>query len=259
MEGKILNENIKTLNKNIKTLNENIKTLNENIKTLNENIIIKNNNNIFTIEFKYTSYSLIKSLIKTRIIQGGSTDEFYKTITFKAESVKTMKEYTNECGNLSISEIAKMIRTLTKQLDYLIHKESSTIIGYNMNDIIIINDEKFAFLGSELIAKIDPFDKEMATISCPFSTKDFFVSPELLKIKEIPSLIHFKTSYFSFACLIISSLLGNDEFYIDYLKNRNHEKILHVLNNHPIKNTRIYWLLSRCLVEEEKNRSIILI
>jgi serine/threonine protein kinase len=130
-------------------------------------------------------------------------------------------------------------------------------MGYNPSDIIVINDEKFAFIGSELVANIDT--EKVYTISSPFSTSDFFVSPELLKIKEIPSKIHYKTAYFSLGLLLIYMLLGDDDFYNDYLKHNNSEKIMESLNNHPVKNTRIYWLLSRCLVEEAKNRSIILL
>ena len=92
-----------------------------------------------------------------------------------------------------------------------------------------------------------------------FHPNDFFFSPELLKIKELPSKIHYKTAYFSLGILLIYVLLGDDEFYRDYLKHKHSEKMLESLNSHPVKNTRIYWLLSRCLVEEAKNRSIILI
>ena len=53
-----------------------------------ENVKITSENSIFKIEFKYSSYPLINSLIKTRLIQGGSTDETYKIIIFKATSVK---------------------------------------------------------------------------------------------------------------------------------------------------------------------------
>jgi hypothetical protein len=96
-------------------------------------------------------------------------------------------------------------------------------------------------------------------LSCPYSTKDFFFSPELLAIKEIPSCIHFKTSYFSLGLLIIYSLLEEDDFYTAYINHNNPSTILNVLNNHPIKNSKLYWLLSRCLVEEAKDRSIILL
>jgi hypothetical protein len=81
----------------------------------------------------------------------------------------------------------------------------------------------------------------------------------MLGIKELPSYIHFKTSYFSLGLLIIYSVLEEDEFYIEYINHNKPSNILNVLNNHPIKNSKLYWLLSRCLVEEAKDRSIILL
>jgi hypothetical protein len=234
-------------------------------RILNDNLIIRMKQQSYTIEFKFISTSLIKSLIKTRIIPGASTDEYYKNIFFKAQSVKTLHEYQEEKQksrgkpNLLISEIAKMVRTLSKQLNYLIEKESKTIIGYNKDEIIVINDEIFIFLGSELISKINSQENQSATISFPFSPNDFFISPELFKVHTIPSLFHFKSCYFSFACLIIFSLLGDDEFYKDYINDKNIKKIIDVLDNHHIKNTRIYWLLSRCLLEYPNERTIILI
>lgn len=231
-----------------------------------ENVKITSENGIFKIEFKYAAYPLINSLIKTRLIQGGSTDETYKRIIFKARSVKTLEEFKNDKmisqgrKNLLVSDVANMVRSLSAQLNYLVSNQSHTIIGYNPSDIIVINEEKFAFIGSELVANIDTDEGyEMATISCPFSTNDFFVSPELLEIKEIPSKIHYKTAYFSLGLLLIYVLLADDDFYKDYLKHKHSGKILESLNSHSVKNTRIYWLLSRCLVEEAKNRSIILI
>ena len=158
--------------------------------------------------------------------------------------------------NILISDISKMIRTLSLQLNYLIEFESTTIIGYNINDIIVINDDKFMFLGREFMSSID---YEECTICSPFSTKDFFVSPELLNIKEIPSKIHYKTAYFSFGLLLIYVLSYDEDFYINYLNHKQTDNIIEFLNNHPVKHTKIYWLLSRCLVEEPKNRSIILI
>lgn len=227
---------------------------------INEYTIINNIKNVFTIEFKYQSYSLINSLLKTRLIQGGSTDEFYKTVTFKADSIKTFNQYLNIRGKkkLLIPEAAKSILQLGKQLEYLINMESKTIIGYNPNDIIVINDETFAFLNSELITDIDQ-ETEQITITWPFSTKDFFVPPELLTMREIPSQIHFKSTYFSFACLIIYFLLGDDEFYTSYLNTKDSQEVLNGLNDHTIKGTKIYWFLSRCLTKSEKDRCLILI
>ncbi len=226
--------------------------------------IYKLENSIYKISFRYTAYSLVNSLVRSRLIMGSSTDENYKTITFKAESVKTFRQYMHDYDvrtgkkALLVSDAAKMIRSLVNQLSYLLEKDSSTIIGYTPEELIVINDEKFAFLGSELVANFDEVTK-YAIISYPFSSKDFFFSPEIIRIKEIPDYIHYKTSYFSLACLIIYALLGDNEFYSEYLRHKQTEKIIEYLDNHPIKQTKIYWLLSRCLVEEPNNRSIILI
>ena len=239
--------------------------MNESIILEKENLKISKEESIFKIEFKSSEYSLINSLIKTRIIQGGSTDERYKIITFNANTVKTLEDFRNEKNlsqgkkNLSVPDVAKMIHTLSIQLNYLLEYETRTIIGYNEEDIIVINDEKFVFLSSELVTDIDSEGTEMAIISCPFSSNEFFFSPEMLKITEIPSKIHYKTAYFSLGVLLVYMLLESDDFYKDYLKHKRSEKIIECLNSDPIKNTRIYWFLSRCLVEEAKNRSIILI
>ena len=217
----------------------------------------------FIIELATSNKALLNSLIKTRIIQGATATNDYKEIKFKAQSVKTFKIFKEEqkkvigSDSLSINLAALMVSTLVMQLDYLISKESCTIIGYNEENIIVINDKKFAFLGSEYVTEID--ENEISQISYPFFTNDFFVSPEMLNINSLPSYIHYKTAYFSLACLIISTLSSNDDFYKDYLKHQQSEKILEHLNTHPIKETKLYWLLSRCLVREPKNRSILLI
>lgn len=227
-------------------------------------VINKLENSIYKIVFRYTAHELVSSLVRSRLIIGSSTDENYRTITFKAESVKTLDEYLHHYSKrvgkktLLVPDVAKLLSSLGTQLKYLIENTSSTILGYTPADIIVINDEKFAFLGSELVANFD-VDTEQATICCPFLTTDFFFSPELLKITELPSYVNYKISYFSLACLIIYVMLGDDEFYRDYLRHKQSSKIIEELNTHPVKDTKIYWLLSRCLVEEPKNRSIILI
>jgi hypothetical protein len=220
----------------------------------NENVkIIKENSSLFKIELIYSNAPLINSLIKTKIIQGATATDDYRTLKFKATSVKSLKELKK----LTIPETVVLIAHLSRQLNHLITKENHTIIGYTPENIIVIDDKKFAFLGSELFANIE--DDNNILVSYPFTTNDFFVSPELLKINEIPSYVHYKTAYFSLACLAISVLLSDSDFYSEYLNHKNAETILDSLNLHPVKDTRLYWLLSRCLVEEAEKRTILFI
>lgn len=223
----------------------------------------KNNKAMYRIEFNYPCPSLIRSLTKTQIIQGTITDD-YLTLRFKASSLKSFPKLIEEQNkvrgspHLSINLAANMLSSLSSQLNYLITKESKTVIGYVPENIIVLNDKTFAFLDSELVADIDPVGKEMATISCPFNVTDFFASPEILKIKELPSYVHYKTSYFSLGCLLLYALTC-DDFYKEYLKEIDCNKIHEYLNQLHFKNTTFYWLLSRCLVEEPKKRSILFI
>jgi hypothetical protein len=233
----------------------------------------KNNKTMFKIEFNYPCPALIRSLTKTHIIQSGTVTDDYSTLRFKSLSVKSFHQFIEDQNKsrgsktLSINLAANMITNLSAQLSHLIKSESKTIIGYAPENIIVINDKTFAFLDSELVADIDPVGKEMATISCPFKVTDFFASPEILKITELPSRIHYKTSYFSLGCLLLYALIeGKEDFYDKYLKELKHGKIHEyltgssfALNQLHFKNTKLYWLLSRCLVEEPKKRSILFI
>ena len=230
---------------------------------------------IFRIEFAHPTPSLIRSLVKTKLIQGATSTSDYKTIQFKATSVKSFAQFQSDlkaatgASNLPIGIAAHMTGCLTQQLKYLISTESRTILGYAAANVIVINDKKFAYLGSEFVSEIealiqdddnhDNHDNHNTQICYPFSPTDFFVSPELLRITELPSYVHYKTAYFSMACLIIYALLNNTDFYTEYLQHRQSDKIIAALHPHPINETKLYWLLSRCLLEDPERRTILLI
>jgi hypothetical protein len=212
---------------------------------------------IFKINFAYPSRALINSLIKTKIIQGGTATDDYKTLQFKANTVTTLKQNTNKNSTSKTQLAIQMTNSLAAQLNYLITAESRTIIGYTPENIIVINGKKSAFIGSEWVAEIEG---EMFQLSYPFGPSDFFVSPELFQVRELPSYVHYKTAYFSLACLIAHVLLGEEhEYYEEYLNSKNPETILTYLKNHCINGTKLYWLLSRCLVDDPRKRSILYI
>ena len=205
--------------------------------------IIQDNNNktIFKIEFAYPNPIIINSLIKTRLIQGATATDDYKIIKFKAVSVTNFTNFTKKNSNknkITIPITANMVATLSTQLKYLI-QHNYTFLGYNLENIIVINDQIFVNLDSELL--IDIVENDMAQISSPFSTADFFAAPELLTIKELPSYVHYKVAYFSMAKLILNILNMEDT------------------DESLIKGTKLYHLLSRCLNEDPKTRSILLI
>ena len=225
-------------------------------KNDNLELIKLENTNKYIIQFRVNTdenAALIRSLVRTRIIQGATVTRDYLTIKFQAHSVETFF-LNNKIQKIKIPEAANILHTLANQLNYLLQYESKTILGYAPNQIILINGKTPAFLGSQLIAELDPEGGNMATICCLFNTKEFFAAPELLKINRLPAKIHYKSSYFSLASLIIYLLIYNPDNQ-DIFDNNP----LSYLDKHPIKNTKLYWLLSRCLEEDPNKRSIIFI
>lgn len=231
---------------------------NESLKIIQE----KNNKTMYKIIFNHNNQILIRSLIKTRLIKNATVTEDYSMIRFKALSVLSFRKFIEQhkmergFSKMNINLAAKMVADLSRQLNYLISEESVTILGYNPENIIVINGNIFAYIGSDLIVDLD---SERTTISAPFNVTDFFVSPEMLKIHVLPSYIHYKTSYFSLGCLVLYALTGNDDFYKEYVIDGNCIKIKECLNQVHFKNTKLYWLLSRCLVEEPEERNILFI
>ena len=223
--------------------------------------IIQYDNHIFTIEFSSPSPALIHSLVKTKLILGATITNDYQTVKFKAHSVKNLLQFQGENSphtkKISIKNAHLLTSNLVNQLQYLLY-ENMTIIGYHPENIIVINDQKFAFLGNEYVT---PVYDEKIFISYPFSHTDFFVSPELCKIKELPSYVHYKTAYFSLACLVVYTLLGNNDFYDTYLQTRSNVlvNIMQNLHHHSIKHTKLYWLLSRCFIVEPEKRTLLFI
>jgi hypothetical protein len=220
------------------------------------------NKHIYRIEFAYPSPILINSLIKTKLLRGATCTDDYKLLTFKAYSVQMFADLPKK----SIYSVSNMVATLAVQLKYMYDIYFVTFIGFNTKNLIVIDDTKFLFLDGDLIKEIDE-DTNTIMISGPFNRDDFFFSPEMENItnKELPVYLHYKTSYFSLGCLLFYALLTYElatTFYQDYLSEERIDDILNkYLITHTIsfKETKLYWLICRCLVEEPEKRSIVFI
>jgi hypothetical protein len=219
--------------------------------------ITKNEKNIFRIELKTPNPALLLSL--TKCIKGSTCSDDYLLLTFKAFSVKMLSNYKKNSEKTSICMAANMVSTLVKQIQEL-YKYSATFLGFNTENIMVINDCIFLCLDIELMREID--EQNNVTIFTPFTSGDFFFSPEIKTATLLPLIVHYKTAYFSLGCLLLYILLSYDDaFYREYLTDSlNMQQILKkYLENHTIKDTKLYWLIGRCLVEEPAKRAILFI
>ena len=203
----------------------------------------------FTIEFQENSESLINSLIKTKMLIASSIDDEYKSISFRASSVKSLKKFLLKKENTNYENALKLILSLTKQFQFLITKEYKCFYEYIIENIIVIDDENFIYLSNEDLLKMTEPNK--IQFVKPF-TREGFISPELLKIASIPSELNYKTIYYSLGALVV---------YFLFEKNINENDFKNELNEilKPIEGTKLFGLLNRCLFEEANERSIIYI
>jgi hypothetical protein len=217
---------------------------------------------LHTITFPpYTnSQILIDSIVKTQILLGTTTtinkENNQTKLFFNATSISQLKKKHHYNQSL------RLLYHLTKQINYLIQHAEHCFLGYSPDHAIIIDENKCIYLSSEHLQPIH--NKKYLSITYPFSKDDFFLSPELKNVREIPSQIHYKTSYYSLACLIIHSLSDPLEKEKEEKEKEEEEeeeeeqyKNDKVIDNHSIKGTPMYWLLKRCLSQEPENRSII--
>ena len=114
----------------------------------------KKDHNIFNIFFYDTSRSnrekIIKSFVKTKIITGATITNDYTIVTFNAKTIKTLNQYEqdlwikNKTKQLPFSETLKMTYQLSSQLKYIIENYKQSFLGYNKENVIIIDDRALA-------------------------------------------------------------------------------------------------------------------
>ena len=203
---------------------------------------------IYTFFFPSFSKTLIKSIVSTKLITGATVTDDYMSLSFNATTVKTLKSFLN--ASLPYELVLKIISQLSTQLKYLIETHNETFMGYNINNVIVIDDTTFVYVSNEELCKIE---EGQITITYPFSRSDFYMSPDISNIKEIPSKVHYKSVFYSLGCLMVDCLLFKDE---EATEERNPHKILDIL---PIKQSKLYYFLQRCLSEEPNNRYLLFI
>lgn len=205
------------------------------------------NNTFFTIQFEENSEPLINSLMKTKLILITDISDEYKTFSFRASSVKSLKRFLSKRENITYENSLKIILCLSKQFQYLITKEKLCFYKYIIENIIVIDDENFFCLSNEDLFELSKTNNIRFTK--PFNYEGF-ISPELLEIKSIPAELNYKSIYYSLGALVV---------YFLFEKNINNDENKNILNEilKPIEGTKLFGLLNRCLFEEANKRAII--
>ena len=200
----------------------------------------------YKIVFSDYSEALIKSIVHSKQIDDISVYKDYRTIEFTATSVQTYAEFRdgplhemNGVKRLSYDAALRLVSALATQLQHLIDTQKSCFYLFNLDNLFVIDGNKFVYMSNQDLAKLVPDSMTMLIIQ-PFSCRTNFVAPELRRVMCIPAKVDYRAAYYSLGALARNCLCLDD-------------------NLDCIKGTKLYAMLQRCLAEEPGERSILFV
>jgi hypothetical protein len=222
---------------------------------------IHNDKTKFRITMKYNNPSLLNSIKKTKIINGVTISDNYKSIYFNATQVKSFSSYQSDLkkknGSCKVpyNNVILILFYLGKQLEYLIKNENKCFYAYKIDNIIVIDDNKFIYLSDDYLSEIE--NETNLLISSPFEKDgNCFMCPQVREMVEIPFSLSYKTSYYSL-CLFLVYALSYEIDFLEETEEERSKRINQLLN--PIIDTKLYYVIKRGLIEDPKKRSILYI
>lgn len=217
-------------------------------------------NTIFKLELKVKCPVLLKSIINSKILSASTMDTDYKSLKIIARNITSFSDYKislkkqNGVERMRYQEVLLLLYYLGNQTKYLFEKEEHCFVKIDIDNILVIDDNKFIYVS---VDDLHGLDGTSLIISKPFSiNKHSFISPELREIKEIPSRIHYKTFLYSLGCLSIFCL-SNEYDFMNIEDDEKEKRMSELLR--PIEDTKLYWAIKRTLVQDVKNRCLIII
>ncbi len=209
-----------------------------------------------------------------------------KTPTFEARDVMTLKEFLERSSHgTELYAALCLLHDMGRQMQALL-SGGHGIACFSVDDVVIIThresdafthsdpestlggaDPQFLFLNDRMIFEVDGSDGALLIdralnliLNLNLNPKSAFVAPELAEEPLTGPLtgplmrVHFKAAYYSVAQLLIYFLLGPS----DSSSSGDKQGIMSTsLNLNPIKGTKLYWFLLRCLNRVPSDRSYV--
>tara|TARA_Y100000389_G_C17360652_1_gene463560 strand:+ start:97 stop:798 length:702 start_codon:yes stop_codon:yes gene_type:complete len=223
------------------------------------NIHKKNGQYEIVIQDHKFIHSYIGSILNGLNIISDTTVDNKRTIKIKAHSIETLPKLLKmKKDKLSYLHLKNMFIDISEQIKSL-KNDDKGILFFDIKDIIIINnddvryDSKFIFINMEKFINLNhhnDFD-----IITPFKTKKktkHFYSPELLKIKKIPSNVPYNSCYYSFGLFIsfcLQPFKKDCEYNIECIKK----------HLESISKSKVYWAILRTLQKNPNDRYLLFI
>ena len=167
----------------------------------------KKSNEIFKLTFNhYDKYAYLwDNLYFTDMVEKKQTNNKI-TYTIKAKEVNTLQNFLKN-NYFSYGDGILFFNMITQQL-FTLDKNNQGILFFDINDIIVIKDnfENNLFYFTN-IEKIIPKKNNFLDVISPFDKKNFFLSPEMKNINNLPNKVTKYSSCYSLGILTIYGFL----------------------------------------------------
>jgi hypothetical protein len=173
------------------------------------------------------------------------------TLFFHAEEICLLDDLLKQQKyKLNQEQCLHLINDIGRQIKYF-EKKRLTFLGFNIQDILVLNRNKFLIIATEFIKPFDSFFIDLLGLF----EKPYFSSPEIINVKKLPSKIHYKSCYYSLGLLVVFCLFN------EYLLKGNEILTMKQIQNilQPIYLSKMYWFLMRCLDENVGERMLLYI
>jgi hypothetical protein len=183
------------------------------------------------------------------------TSEKDKCFTVKDTKIEGLKDLIKRKDSLSYRHLKWLFTNLVKQFESLA-EDGYCNLFFNIEDIVRVEIDTFTQKGGSgkdiyflylNTSNFLPIEDQHVRIITPFDKKNKFFSPEMKKIKALPSNIHINSQTYSLALLTCFCMRPEEkikkttlEYFEIYLAS--------------IANTRLYMALLRCLQNKPKDR-----
>lgn len=214
--------------------------------------IIKEKESLFRIDFfnDLIDFSLMRSI--KHMLNNGICSQFKNSLFIKANNIRFYRDFIKEQNSkngtfrLSHEWCLRLLYSLSEQIKYLIQEESKCFYQFDFENLLVM-DDLFFYVSNEHLREIE--DEHIQIYSILEKENGFF-SPELFQTNSMPPIsIHYKTIYYSLALLIISAGLYKK---IECLNKNMFEKLCK-----PLKESKLYYFLIRCLHEDVNKRVLL--
>lgn len=202
---------------------------------------------IYKLNIKGDYAKLLYQSIK-KILKNAHYDSETNCLFFSAEHVVSFHEHLSSKRNYKTC--IKMIDDLSRQLSSL-KDYGYSFYGFDIQDILTI-DDSFVFCSTQHLLPLTDEDNILFYVP---PDKPYFANPELYKLTSLPSEISHKCVYYSLGVLTTFYLLNN--YLLVAYEVKSQKEIENILK--PIYNTKMYWFIKRCLMDNVNERILLFI